>query len=61
MGNTNYKVIGNLATTTNNYNVYTVCFKNLTTTTFDALIYRLDALASGFEDPNLRLNWTVYP
>jgi hypothetical protein len=61
MGNTNYKVIGNLATTTDNYNVYTVCFKNLTTTTFDALVYRLDALASGFEDPNLRLNWAVYP
>ena len=60
MGNTSYKILGNLCTTTNNTNIYSVSFKNLTTTTFDALIYRIDALASGWTDSNLKLSWCIY-
>lgn len=61
MSNTNYIVIGNLFTTTNNTNVYTVTFKNLTTSTFDAVVCRLDAWGSGWTDANLRLAWQVLP
>lgn len=61
MSNQNYKIIGNLKTTTDNTNVYTVSFKNLTTTTFDAVIYRIDSLGSGWTDPNLYLSWQIVP
>lgn len=61
MSNTNYKIIGNLKTTTNNTNVYTVSFKGLTTTTFDIVIYRIDSLGSGWTDPNLYLSWQITP
>jgi hypothetical protein len=61
MANTNYKIIGNLKTTSDNTNVYTVSFKGLTTTTFDAVIYRIDSLGSGWTDPNLYLSWQITP
>jgi hypothetical protein len=61
MSNTNYKITGNLKTTTDNTNVYTVSFKSLTTTTFDAVIYRIDSLGSGWTDPNLYLSWQITP
>ena len=61
MPNTNYKITGNLKTTTDNANVYTVSFKGLTTTTFDAVIYRIDSLGSGWTDPNLYLSWQITP
>ncbi|NBP15016.1 hypothetical protein EBU95_11540 [bacterium] len=61
MGNTNYKIVGSLSTTTTVGNVYSVSFRNLTTTTFDACIYRIDALGSGWTDPGLRLSWQVIP
>ena len=61
MLNTNYKIIGSMQTTSNNTNVYTVSFKNLTTTTFDVVIYRIDSLGSGWTDPNLKLSWQVTP
>jgi hypothetical protein len=59
MNNTNYKIIGNLRTTTDNQNIYTVSFKALTTTTFDAVIYRIDSLGSGWSDTNLYLSWQI--
>lgn len=59
MSNTNYKLFGTLSTTTNNNNAYIVSFKNLTTTTFDAVIYRIDALGSGWSDANLKLVWQI--
>ena len=59
MPNTNYKVIGNLTTISNNSNTYIVSFSNLTTTTFTANILRLDSLFSGWTDDNLNLSWTV--
>lgn len=61
MSNTSYKLVGNLNTTTNNTNVYAVTFKNLTTTTFDACILRLDSLFSSWTDSNLVLAWQVTP
>jgi hypothetical protein len=61
MSNTNYKIIGTIQTKSNNTNVYTVSFKNLTTTTFDAVIYRIDSLGSGWIDLNLTLSWQVTP
>jgi hypothetical protein len=61
MSNTNYKIIGSIQTTSNNTNVYTVSFKNLTTTTFDVVIYRIDSLGSGWTDLNLTLSWQVSP
>jgi hypothetical protein len=61
MGNTNYKIIGSLSTTTNNTNVYTVNFKSITTTTFDAVIYRIDSLGSGWTDTSLTLSWQIIP
>lgn len=61
MSNTNYKITGNLKTTTDNTNVYTVSFKKLTTTTFDAVIYRIDSLGSGWTDSNLYLSWQITP
>ena len=61
MSNTNYKIIGNLKTTTDNNNVYTVTFKKLTTTTFDAIIYRIDSLGSGWNDSNLYISWNITP
>jgi hypothetical protein len=61
MNNTNYKIIGSLTTTTNNTNVYTVNFKSLTTTTFDAVIYRIDSLGSGWTDSALSLSWQIIP
>jgi hypothetical protein len=61
MGNTNYKIIGSLNTTTNNTNVYTVNFKSITTTTFDAVIYRIDSLGSGWTDTLLTLSWQIIP
>jgi hypothetical protein len=57
--NTSYKVIGNLTTITNNGNVYTVSFSNLTTTSFTANILRLDSLFSGWTDSNLNISWTI--
>jgi hypothetical protein len=59
MNNTNYKILGSLKTTTDNKNVYTVSFKALTTTTFDAVIYRIDSLGSGWSDINLYLSWQI--
>lgn len=61
MNNINYKVIGNLRSTTDNNNVYTVSFKKLTTTSFDAIIYRIDSLGSGWNDTNLYLSWQITP
>ena len=61
MLNTNYKIIGSIQTTSHNTNVYTVSFKKLTTTTFDAVIYRIDSLGSGWTDVNLTLSWQVTP
>lgn len=61
MSNTNYKITGNLSTTTTVGNVYSVSFRNLTTTTFDACIYRIDALGSGWTDAGLRLSWQIVP
>jgi hypothetical protein len=61
MSNTNYKVFGTLSTTSSVGNVYSVSFRNLTTTTFDACIYRIDALGSGWTNPGLRLSWQVIP
>lgn len=61
MSNTNYKITGNLKTTTDNTNIYTVSFKSLTTTTFDAVIYRIDSLGSGWVDSNLYLSWQITP
>lgn len=61
MPNTNYKIIGSLNTTSNNTNVYTVTFTSLTQTTFDANIYRIDSLGSGWTDPNLFLSWQIIP
>uniref|UniRef100_A0A6C0H7V1 Uncharacterized protein n=1 Tax=viral metagenome TaxID=1070528 RepID=A0A6C0H7V1_9ZZZZ len=61
MSNTNYKIIGTLSTTTTVGNVYSVSFCNLTTTTFDACIYRIDALGSGWTDAGLRLSWQIIP
>lgn len=59
MNNTDYKILGSLKTTTDNKNVYTVSFKALTTTTFDAVIYRIDSLGSGWSDANLYLSWQI--
>lgn len=61
MNNTDYKIVGNLRTTSNNENIYTVSFKALTTTTFDAVIYRIDSLGSGWTDTNLYLSWQITP
>ena len=61
MTNTDYKIIGCLKTTTDNSNIYTVSFKKLTTTTFDAVIYRIDSLGSGWTDTNLNLSWQITP
>jgi hypothetical protein len=61
MANLNYKINGNLNTSTNNTNIYTVTFKNLTTSTFDAVIYRIDSLGSGWTDTNLKLSWYITP
>jgi hypothetical protein len=61
MNDSNYKIIGNLSSTSNNNNVFTVSFKNLTTTSFDAVIYRIDSLGSGWTDVNLQLNWQIIP
>lgn len=57
--NTSYKIIGSLRTTTDNSNVYSVSFKNVTPNSFYANIMRLDALGSGFTDPDLQLSWVV--
>ena len=61
MSNVNYKLVGSMTTTSNNTNVYTVSFKNLTTTTFDTVIYRIDSLGSGWNDTNLVLSWNISP
>jgi hypothetical protein len=61
MNNTNYKILGSTKTTTDNQNVYTVSFKNLTTTTFDIVIYRIDSLGSGWSDANLTVSWQITP
>jgi hypothetical protein len=61
MPNTNYKIIGTLTTTSNNTNIYTVTFTSLTLTTFNANIYRIDSLGSGWTDPNLSLSWQIIP
>jgi hypothetical protein len=61
MGNTNYKIIGNLSTSSTQENVYIASFKNTTTTTFDAVIMRIDALYSAWTDPNLKLDWIILP
>lgn len=61
MVTTDYKIIGNLSSISNINNVYVVSFKNLTTTTFDAVIYRIDSLGSGWSDINLKLNWQILP
>ena len=61
MSNTNYKIIGSTKTTTDNENVYTLSFKNLTTTTFDIVIYRIDSLGSGWSDANLCVSWQLTP
>ena len=61
MNNTNYKIIGNLRTTGDNQNIYSVSFKALTTTTFDAVIYRIDSLGSGWSDADLYLSWQITP
>jgi hypothetical protein len=61
MANTAYKIVGSLKSTTNNTNVYSVSFTNVTTTGFTANIYRLDALGSGWTDTNLTLSYVVYP
>lgn len=61
MQNTNYKLVGNLTTTSSNSNTYIVSFSNLSTTTFTANILRLDSLFSGWTDSNLNLSWTVFP
>ena len=60
MPNTNYKIFGNLQTTSDNTNVYNFTFKNLTTSTFDVAILRADSLFSGWTDPNLILSWIIY-
>ena len=49
------------AKVSNNENIYTVSFKALTTTTFDAVIYRIDSLGSGWTDTNLYLSWQITP
>lgn len=61
MGNTNYTVTGTLRTTATNANVYTVSFSNVTTTSFNANVLRLDALFAAWTDPNLQLSWIVMP
>ena len=61
MANTAYKIVGSLKSTTNNTNVYSVSFTNVTTSGFTANIYRLDALGSGWTDTNLTLSYVVYP
>jgi hypothetical protein len=61
MANTNYKILGNLSTTSTVGNVYVVSFKNQTVSTFDAVVMRIDALYSAWTDPNLKLNWVVLP
>ena len=32
---------------------------SVATTTFDAVIYRIDSLGSGWTDPNLYLSWQI--
>lgn len=59
MSNTSYKITANTSTVSNVSNVYAVTLKNLTTTTFDAVVFRLDALASGWTDDNLQLSWHI--
>ena len=62
MSNTNYKIIGNITTTTSNTNVYSVSFTGITTTSFTVNIYRIDALGASLGiDPNLNLSWVIYP
>lgn len=61
MNNTNYKLIGSLITTSIIANVYTVSFSNITTTTFNANVLRIDSLFSGWSDANLVLSWQVIP
>ncbi len=61
MGNTSYKLIGNLTTTSDNNAVFGNSFKNLTTTSFDVNIYRIENLGSGWTDTNLMLSWQITP
>lgn len=62
MSDTNYKIVGNISTITSNTNVYSVSFTGITTTSFTANIYRLDALGASLGiDPNLNLSWLIYP
>lgn len=61
MANTTYKIVGAVKSTTNNTNVYSISFTNVTTTGFTANIYRLDALGSGWTDTNLTLSYIIYP
>lgn len=61
MANANYKIIGNLTSTTNNTNVYVVAFNNLTSTTFSANVMRLDNLYGAWTDTNLCLSWIIIP
>lgn len=61
MSNTNYKILGSLRTTSTISNVYTVSFSNVTTTTFNANILRMDSLFSGWTDPNVVLSWQIIP
>jgi hypothetical protein len=61
MGNTSYKIIGNLQTTSTVSNVYTVSFSNITNFSFNANILRIDSLFSGWTDPTLVLSWNIIP
>jgi len=61
MGNLNYKIIGSLRTTTDIDRVYSLTFKKLTDFSFDACIYNISELGSGWTDSNLVLSWVIFP
>ena len=61
LSNTAYKLIGSVSTTSNINNVYAVSFKNLTTSSFDAVVYRIDGLGSGWTDANACIAWQITP
>ena len=61
LSNTSYKIIGSIATTSNNTNTYIVSFCNLTSAGCTANILRLDAFQSGWTDIALTLDYVIYP
>jgi uncharacterized protein YjbI with pentapeptide repeats len=61
LSNTSYKIIGTIATTSNNTNTYIVSFCNLTSAGCTANILRLDAFQSGWTDIALTLDYVIYP